>query len=692
LHLSRYASRALIAGAITVAVGAPALPAAADPTGFHRVEYAGTSVLVPTSWPVIRLDDQPKACVRYDEHAVYLGAPSADQDCPAPAIGRSEAVLLEPATGTTPVTGPRENVAAQEIDRVAGTVHIHASYGSDRATAETIVASATPSTPSPAVAPKASRATPALASVGLNATNFTGKGFDPCTAPSSSAMNAWLASSYRALGVYIGGANRSCSQPNLTASYVSTQVANGWHFFLLYVGKQAPTTTCSRCSHISSPTADGVAEADDAASEAAALGFAPGSPIVFDLESYTTGGSATSTVISFLAAWTNELHAKGFASGVYSSSSSGIADLVAHYTTDTMPDVIDDALWNGKVDTADSRVPSTEWANHQRIHQYQGGHDETYGGTKINIDSDYLDVQLNGSVGVGPALAGRQLADLNHDGFPELVGRNGSGGLIAYPHKANTPAIAGSSWGATITIGGGWNQFDEFTFADLNNDGLPEIIARNPNTSNGALIVYPHKAGVTAIAPSSWDTPITVGSGWNMYDTIEVADINHDGLAELVGRQPDGTLKVYPHQAGVTAIAGTSWAAPVAIAGDWGQYDMISFADLDGDGLLEVLVRDPATNGGELRALPHTAGDTGFSDTTWGAPVDLSGGWNAYDTFATGDLDNDGLPEILVRNPNTSNGALNAFPHLANTPVIAGSSWGASVNIGTGWNTYNALS
>ena len=34
-------------------------------------------------------------------------------------------------------------------------------------------------------------------------------------------MSAWAGSPYRAIGVYIGGLNRGCSQPNLTASWVS---------------------------------------------------------------------------------------------------------------------------------------------------------------------------------------------------------------------------------------------------------------------------------------------------------------------------------------------------------------------------------------------------------------------------------------------------------------------------------------
>jgi len=28
------------------------------------------------------------------------------------------------------------------------------------------------------------------------------------------------------------------------------------------------------------------------------------------------------------------------------------------------------------------------WASHQRIRQYRGGHDETWGGVKLNVDSN----------------------------------------------------------------------------------------------------------------------------------------------------------------------------------------------------------------------------------------------------------------------------------------------------------------
>jgi hypothetical protein len=316
----------------------------------RAVHFDGRSVQVPEGWPVYRLDQHPRMCVRLDRRAVYLGTPSSQQRCPAEAIGRQRAIVVEPDAG-----------ASASVFRAA---------------------------------PRRRATTSAGGSV------FTGLGFDACTAPSSRSMAAWLSSPYRAVGVYIGGVNRACSQPNLTASWVAAQTEAGWHLIPTYVGLQAPTSACSSCAKLTSSqaTAQGAAAAVDAVEEAAAIGMGPGSPIYNDMEAYTQTSSATAATLAFLEAWTEELHALGYLSGVYSSSSSGIEDLAGQIGTGyTLPDAIWVANWNGQQNTADPALPANAWASRQRIHQYRGGHDETYGGVAINIDNNYVDGPTVGS-------------------------------------------------------------------------------------------------------------------------------------------------------------------------------------------------------------------------------------------------------------------------------------------------------
>jgi hypothetical protein len=206
-------------------------------------------------------------------------------------------------------------------------------------------------------------------------------------------MSAWGASPYRALGVYIGGANAACAQPNLSSAWVSSEVATGWHLIATYVGLQAPSNDCG-CAPINpaNASAEGTAAANDAVSSAAGLGIPAGNPIYDDMEGYTTGGTNTSAVLAYLSAWTSQLHADGYAAGVYSSAGSGITDLVNMQGTGYVePDDIWIAEWNGAKSTNSGYVPAGDWSAHERLHQYRGAHNEKYGGVTINIDNNYLD-------------------------------------------------------------------------------------------------------------------------------------------------------------------------------------------------------------------------------------------------------------------------------------------------------------
>ena len=234
---------------------------------------------------------------------------------------------------------------------------------------------------------------------------FTGFAFDACSAPSTNTMTAWIASPYRAVGVYIGGTNRACKQTNLTPTWVQSTLSMGWNLLPLYVGLQAPCVSQSGLAKVStSPTTaarQGSVAADDAAGEATSLGLPAGSPIWFDMEGYKLhDASCTKAVQSFVTGWDVELHARGFVPGVYGSAASTIRDISQ---LQTVPDLVWIANWNGVQSVyGDPNVSDELWSNHQRIHQYKGGHNEAYGGVTINIDSSVVDSTVVGGSGPPP--------------------------------------------------------------------------------------------------------------------------------------------------------------------------------------------------------------------------------------------------------------------------------------------------
>ncbi|HEX6455501.1 MAG TPA: DUF1906 domain-containing protein [Solirubrobacterales bacterium] len=366
--------------------------------GKQTLHFDGRTLSVPASWPVFRLADHPRMCVRLDRRAVYLGTPSAQQNCPAEAIGRRRAILVEPRSSASASSLPRARVST----------------------------------------------------AARSAAVFTGLGFDACSAPSARSMNAWKESPYRAVGVYIGGINRGCSQPNLTPEWVAAQTTAGWHLIPTYVGLQAPTSSCSSCAKLSAgqATAQGVAAAVDAVEQAGAVAMGPGSPIYFDMESYSRTSSASAATLAFLEAWTRKLHQLGYVSGVYSSSSSGIADLGEQVGTGyELPDQLWIANWNGIQSTTDPAVPSNAWTQHQRIHQYEGGHNESYGGVTINIDNDYVD----GST-VGEATLPPEPGD-NPIGFLDLA-KSPAPGQVRVRGWAFDPNAPTSALAIRLVVGG----------------------------------------------------------------------------------------------------------------------------------------------------------------------------------------------------------------------------------------------
>src|ERR1019366_1821163 len=71
------------------------LTAQASQPGFKVVRYAGYTIRVPASWPVYRLDRDPRRCVRYDQHAVYLGRPGPNEQCPAHLVGHTATISIQ---------------------------------------------------------------------------------------------------------------------------------------------------------------------------------------------------------------------------------------------------------------------------------------------------------------------------------------------------------------------------------------------------------------------------------------------------------------------------------------------------------------------------------------------------------------------------------------------------------------------
>ncbi|MBO2459652.1 glycoside hydrolase domain-containing protein [Actinomadura violacea] len=396
--------------------------AAAKP---RSVGYHGVRVPVPAGWTVVRLDDDPSACVRYDRHAVYLGRPGPQPDCPARVVGRTEAVHVQPlhdvAASRTVVHGDklgsftvRPNVGHEtSLALPEAGIGITGVYGTDpaalqrvlrgtRVTAKPHAHEKPPARPAPAAPPAEPAAPPSGPATHRSAPAdppdppdrldyASGKGFDTCTAPSLSTMKAWR-SSYRVTNIYIGGAARGCAQPNLTASWVKKVHKMGYRILPTYVGLQPPCGTRPQKFTARNAASQGKRTGKDAVARAKALGIPSDQPIYLDLEAYKSRNSTCkAAVLRFVNAWVKTVSKKHYKPCLYGSASSGVHDVGAARGI-AKPVGIWFANWNGKARVyGDKFLKDSWWPPHRRIKQYRGAHKERHGGVTLNIDTSLAD-------------------------------------------------------------------------------------------------------------------------------------------------------------------------------------------------------------------------------------------------------------------------------------------------------------
>jgi len=244
-----------------------------------------------------------------------------------------------------------------------------------------------------------------------------------------------------------------------------------------------------------------------------------------------------------------------------------------------------------------------------------------------------------------------QAADIDGDGVAELLAR-GPGGILVSKFDPSTGQWTQLPNGPELADWEGWNQpqyYSTIQLADVDGDRQAELLARG---YSGIVAWHFDKAtqqwtampdGPGLADPEGWDQPM-------YYSTIQLADIDGDGQAELLARGYSGIVAWHFDKATQQWTAmpdGPGLADPEG----WDQpmyYSTIQLADVDGDGQAELLARgyggivgwhfDRASQ--QWTAMPD---GPGLADPEgWDQPI-------YYSTIQLADIDGDGQAELLAR-------------------------------------------
>jgi Cadherin domain/FG-GAP-like repeat/RTX calcium-binding nonapeptide repeat (4 copies)/Haemolysin-type calcium binding protein related domain len=186
----------------------------------------------------------------------------------------------------------------------------------------------------------------------------------------------------------------------------------------------------------------------------------------------------------------------------------------------------------------------------------------------------------------------RLLGDVNGDGMADIVGF-GSGGVYvalatgggAFGPRAFALGAFGTDAGA-----GGWTNNDAYPreLADINGDGMADIVGFGASGLYVALATGGGGFGAVSFTPSGF----TAAGGWSSNDRFprELADVNGDGKADIVGFGPAGVYIALGNGNGTFQPA-TADLQAFAFGGGWSSNDGYprQLADVNGDGAADIV-------------------------------------------------------------------------------------------------------
>jgi len=193
------------------------------------------------------------------------------------------------------------------------------------------------------------------------------------------------------------------------------------------------------------------------------------------------------------------------------------------------------------------------------------------------------------------------VADMNGDGIPDLIWQNNATRQVTVNYYGGTGGTTEIGWNWLNAAGDpGWTVV---AAADMNGDGVPDLIWQNDATRQVTVNYYGGAGGATEIG---WNWLNAAGDpGWTV---VAAADMNGDGVPDLIW-QNNATRQVtvnYYGGTGGASLIGWNW---LNAAGDPG-WTVVGASDFNANGTPDLVWENNTSGQVTVNYYGGTQGDT----------------------------------------------------------------------------------
>nr|WP_244448768.1 peroxidase family protein [Bosea sp. LC85] len=249
----------------------------------------------------------------------------------------------------------------------------------------------------------------------------------------------------------------------------------------------------------------------------------------------------------------------------------------------------------------------------------------------------------------------RKLGDVNGDGRADIVGFGQGGVWVARANadgSFGTPVFELAAFAPALNAGG-WSSQDLYPreLADVNGDGRADIVGFGQAGVWVARANVDGSFGTPTFELAAFGTFLNSG-GWSSHDLYprKLGDVNGDGRADIVGFGQGGVWVARANADGSFQTPTFELAAfgTFANAGGWSSQDLYprELADVNGDGRADIVGFGPA---GIYTALANPDGSFQAPTFELHAYAPLAGSWSSQNLFPRriGDVNGDSLADIV---------------------------------------------